>query len=210
MGHRFADLAFTPAVKAVQDRLGSRDGYERLEEGGEPHHDRLTEAEAAFLAERDSLYMASVSETGWPYVQHRGGPKGFVRVLDQRTIGFADFRGNRQYVSVGNLGQDDRVALILVDYPNRRRLKILGHARLVEAAHEPATLARLELPGYRARVERGILITVAALDWNCPQHLTPRFTLPEIEAATAPLRTRIAELEAALAAAARPDPVAAG
>ncbi|HEX6012044.1 MAG TPA: pyridoxamine 5'-phosphate oxidase family protein, partial [Geminicoccaceae bacterium] len=141
-----------------------------------------------------------VGETGWPYVQHRGGPPGFLKVLDERTIGFADFRGNRQHVSVGNLGGDDRVSLILVDYPNRRRLKILGRARVVEPDREPETVARLEVPGYRAKVERGILVAVEAFDWNCPQHITPRYTEAEVADAVAPLRARIAELEAALAA----------
>jgi uncharacterized protein len=199
MGHRFAELAFTDRVKAAQVAQGSRASYARLE-GGAAHHDRLGPDEAAFLAARDSIYMATVSDTGWPYVQHRGGPPGFIRVLDERTIGFADFRGNRQYVSVGNLDGDDRVALILVDYPNRRRLKLLGRARAVTTAEDPAMLARLELPSYRAKVERGLLIAVEAFDWNCPQHLTPRFTEAEIAAAVAPLHARIAELEAALGA----------
>jgi predicted pyridoxine 5'-phosphate oxidase superfamily flavin-nucleotide-binding protein len=203
MGHRFAKIAFTPAVKAVQEQKGSRSSYRRLE-AGEPHHDRLGPAEAAFLAARDSFYLATVSETGWPYVQHRGGPPGFVRVLDERTIGFADLRGNRQYVSVGNLGHDDRVALILVDYPARRRLKILGRARLVEPEEDPATLARLVPPGQDARVERGILIKALAFDWNCPRHITPRFTAAEIAPLLTPLHARIAELEAALAAAGQP------
>jgi predicted pyridoxine 5'-phosphate oxidase superfamily flavin-nucleotide-binding protein len=196
MSHRFAELAFTDRVKAIQEQEGSRASYARFE-GGEAHHDRLGAAEAAFLAARDSFYLATVSETGWPYVQHRGGPPGFLKVLDEATIGFADFRGNRQYVSLGNLGGDDRVSLILVDYPRRRRLKILGHARAVDDA---ATLARLAVPDYPAKVERGLLIAVAAFDWNCPQHLTPRFTEAEIAAAVAPLHARIAELEAALAA----------
>ena len=196
MGHRFAELAFTDRVRTLQEQEGSRASYARFE-GGEAHHDRLGPAEAAFLAARDSFYLATVSETGWPYVQHRGGPPGFVKVLDERTVGFADFRGNRQYVSLGNLGGDDRVALILVDYPRRRRLKLLGHARAVE---DPATVARLAVEGYPAKVERGLLIEVAAFDWNCPQHLTPRFTEAEIAAAAAPLHARIAELEAALAA----------
>ena len=199
MGHRFAELAFTDRVRAIQAREGSRDGYRKLDEGDESHHDRLGPAEAAFLAARDSFYLATVGATGWPYVQHRGGPAGFLKVLDERTIGFADFRGNRQYVSLGNLAGDDRVSLILVDYPNRRRLKILGRARSVGLAEDPATVRLLELPGYRARVERGILVGIEAFDWNCPQHLTPRYTLDEVAAAVAPLRARIAELEAALA-----------
>lgn len=185
----------------MQATQGSRGSYARLEEGP-VDHDRLGPDEAAFLTERDSLYMATIGETGWPYVQHRGGPPGFVRVLDDRTIGFADFSGNRQYVSVGNLAGDDRVSLILLDYRHRRRLKILGHARLVTAEDEAATLARLLLPDYRARIERGIVITVLAFDWNCPQHITQHFTEAEVREAVAPLHARIAELEAHLARAA--------
>jgi len=181
MGHRFAELAFTPKVRAIQELQGSRAHYARME-GGEPFNDELTEREAQFLSERDSLYMASVSETGWPYVQHRGGPPGFLKVIDPRTIGFADFRGNRQYVSVGNLATDDRVALILVDYPNRSRLKLLGHAQVI-APEQTELLAALQTPGYRGKVERGLLIKVAAFDWNCPQHITPRYTQAEWSAA---------------------------
>jgi predicted pyridoxine 5'-phosphate oxidase superfamily flavin-nucleotide-binding protein len=139
--------------------------------------------------------MATVSETGWPYIQHRGGPTGFVRVLDETTIGFADFRGNRQYVSVGNLTTDDRVSLFFMDYPNKTRLKLFGRAKIV-GLDDQATLSRLETPDYRARVERGFLIKVEGFDWNCPQHITERFTLDEVRAMTAPLTSRIAELEA--------------
>ena len=197
MSHAFAELAFTPDVRRIQEDLGSRELYARFE-GGEPNHRLLGPDEAAFLAARDSFYMATVGSGGWPYVQHRGGPAGFVRVLDATTIGFADFRGNRQYVSVGNLAGDDRVSLIFVDYPNRRRLKLLGHVRLVEV-HDWDVLDRLVVPGYRARVERGFLIDVAAFDWNCPQHITPRFTEAEIAVAVAPLHQRIADLEQQLA-----------
>ncbi len=194
MGHRFAEIAFTPNVKRMQELNGSRRNYARMEQG-EASNDMLGPDEAGYIAERDSFYMATVSETGWPYIQHRGGPIGFVRVLDGKTIGFADFRGNRQYVSVGNLANDDRVSLILVDYPNRSRLKILGRARLV-GLEDRAMLDRLALPDYQAVVERGVVITIEAFDWNCPQHITPRFTQAEIEATTAPLHQRIAELEA--------------
>jgi predicted pyridoxine 5'-phosphate oxidase superfamily flavin-nucleotide-binding protein len=196
MGHKFAELAFTPEVKAAQERNGSRRAYARME-AGEDHHYVLGPSEAGFIAARDSFYMATVSETGWPYIQHRGGPAGFVRALDDKTIGFADFRGNRQYVSVGNLQTEDRVSLFMMDYPNRARLKILGRARIV-GANDKETLQRLSMPEYGAQVERGILISIEAFDWNCPQHITPRFTLAEIEAGTAPLRQRIAELEEAL------------
>jgi predicted pyridoxine 5'-phosphate oxidase superfamily flavin-nucleotide-binding protein len=196
MGHKFAEFAFTPNVKAEQDARGSRQGYERFEQGDD-HHDVLGPQEAAFIGMRDSFYMATVSETGWPYVQHRGGPAGFLKVLGERTIGFADFRGNRQYISVGNLKTDDRVSLFLMDYASKARLKILGRARVVDVSDED-TLERLALPAYRAQVERGMLIGVEAFDWNCPQHITQRFTLAEIEAATEPLRKRIEELESAL------------
>lgn len=178
----FADIAFTPTVKALQEDAGSRASYARMEGAG----GNLGPREWAFLAERDSFYMASVSETGWPYVQHRGGPAGFLRVLDTDTIGFADFQGNKQYVSTGNLMNDDRVSLILVDYPNQQRLKLLGHVRIIGTDGTPedcAALEMLELPDYRARVERGFLIDISALDWNCPQHITQRYTLEEIAAA---------------------------
>lgn len=195
MSHRFADIAFTPTVKQVQERQGSRRAYARNESVAEPFNNKLTEAEAQFIAARDSLYMASVGETGWPYIQHRGGPAGFVRVLDPQTIGFADFRGNRQYISVGNLLTDDRVSLFFMDYPNRRRLKLLGRARAVDPADRSA-LEQLAVPGYHAKVERGIHITVEGFDWNCPQHITERFTLEEVRQVSQPLLTRIAELEA--------------
>lgn len=206
MGHRFAELAFTDGVKQIQEQEGSREGYARFEEGP-ANHDRLGPAEAEFLAARDSFYMATVSETGWPYVQHRGGPPGFVHVLDEKTIAFADFRGNRQFVSVGNLSVDNRVSLILVDYPNRRRLKVLGRVRVVDGGENPALLSQLEAPDYRARLERAFVITVEAFDWNCPQHITPRFTHAEIEQTVGALKVRIAELEAALGEGAGPKDV---
>ena len=198
MSHKFAEIAFTATVKKVQEQQGSRTAYARMEGAPEAINQALTSAEVSFIAARDSLYMATVSETGWPYIQHRGGPAGFVRVIDERTIGFADFRGNRQYVSVGNLTTDDRVSLFFMDYPNKTRLKLLGRARIV-GLDDQETLGRLELPDYRARVERGVLITVEAFDWNCPQHITERFTLDEIRVMAAPLTSRIAELEAELA-----------
>ena len=198
MSHKFAEIAFTATVKKVQEQQGSRTAYARMEGAPEAINQALTSAEVSFIAARDSLYMATVSETGWPYIQHRGGPAGFVRVIDERTIGFADFRGNRQYVSVGNLTTDDRVSLFFMDYPNKTRLKLLGRARIV-GLDDQETLGRLELPDYRARVERGVLITVEAFDWNCPQHITERFTLDEIRVMAAPLTSRIAVLEAELA-----------
>lgn len=198
MGHKFAEIAFTPAVRHVQEQLGSRSNYARMETGETMRNHVLGPSEAGFIGERDSFYMASVNETGWPYIQHRGGPKGFVRVLDEKTIGFADYRGNRQYVSVGNLMTNDRVSLFLMDYPNRTRLKLFGRAKLVDAS-DAAALERLDVPGYRARIERGFLISVEAFDWNCPQHITQRYTLADVEQATASLRRRIVELETELA-----------
>lgn len=193
MGHRFAELAFTPNVKAAQERNGSRGSYARMESGDARNH-QLGPVEAGFIAERDSFYMATVGETGWPYIQHRGGPQGFVRVLDEKTLGFADYRGNRQYVSVGNLATSDRVALFFMDYPNRTRLKLLGRATLVDNTHGE-TLSRLGVEGSPSVIERGLLINVEAFDWNCPQHITPRFTLADVEQASAALHQRIAELE---------------
>lgn len=198
MPHRFAEIAFTPTVKKAQEELGSRNAYARMESVPETRNHRLSEAEAEFIAARNSFYMATVSETGWPYIQHRGGPTGFVRVLDETTIGFADFRGNRQYISLGNLMNEDRVSLFFMDYPNKTRLKLFGRAKIVGLDNQ-TTLSRLEMPNYRARVERGFLIKVEGFDWNCPQHITERYTLDEVRVATAPLTSRIAELEAELA-----------
>lgn len=203
MSHKFAEIAFTPTVRKAQERNGSRRSYARLEEG-DAHHDRLGAREAAFIAERDSFYMATVSETGWPYIQHRGGPAGFVRILDEKTIGFADFAGNRQYVSVGNLQGDDRVSLFFMDYPNQTRLKLLGRVRLIEAG-EAKLLERLQVPDYGARIERGMVITIEGYDWNCPQHITPRFTQAQVLSMVAPLRDRVTELESALAEMSAPD-----
>lgn len=200
MRHRFFNLAFTPAVQAEQNRRGSRAAYALAARGELAGADGLSERETAFITERDSFYLASVSETGWPYVQHRGGPAGFVRRLDDKTIGWAEFAGNRQYVSAGNTAIDHRVSLFFMDYPHQQRLKILGHLQAYEPSERPDLAEQLALPGYRARVERLVTVAVQAFDWNCPQHITPRFTTAEIEAAVAPLHARIAELEARLEA----------
>jgi predicted pyridoxine 5'-phosphate oxidase superfamily flavin-nucleotide-binding protein len=162
--------------------------------GASSSPDLLTSVEEEFIAARDSFYMASVTETGWPYVQHRGGPAGFLRVLAPDLIGFADVRGNRQMLTTGNVSANDRVALILVDYPQRSRLKIIGHASIVPAAEDPALAASLQVSGMTP-AERLVKIKVVAFDWNCPKYITPRYTLAEIEAAMAPLRERIKELE---------------
>lgn len=197
MAHAFHDIAFTDAVKSQQNKRGSRASYARFEEGP-LRGDRIGPDEAAFIAARESFYMASTSETGWPYVQHRGGPPGFVRALDEHTLGFADFAGNRQYVSLGNIKGDDRVSLFFMDYANRTRLKLFGHAAEVDP-DDSETLSKLVLPDYRARVERGIVIRVSGLDWNCPQHITPRYTEEQVAQVVEKLTTRIAELEARLA-----------
>jgi len=181
MTSALARIAFTPNVRAAQTRMGSREGYRRLE-AGEDEIAALGPMEIEFIAERDSLYQGTVGESGWPYVQHRGGPPGFLKVLDERTLGYADFSGNRQYLSVGNLVGEDRVSLFLMDYAQQRRLKIWGRARLVDESLEPELIARLESPDYRARVERGVVIRVEAYDWNCPRYITPRYTKAQVDA----------------------------
>ena len=196
MARTISDIAFTPAVKAVQERLGSRAGYARMEEKG-GWRDRVTEDLAAFLKLRDSFYLATATAEGQPYIQHRGGPPGFLKVLDDKTLAFADFSGNRQYITAGNLGENDRAYIFLMDYPNRRRIKIWGRARLVE--NDPVLHERLLEPGYKGKPERAIVFTIEAWDVNCPQHITPRYSDDEILALIAPLKHRIAELEAELA-----------
>ena len=195
MPMKFAEIMFTPSVRAAQTRYGSRAINERFELAEEPG-DTLGPVEAAFVEARDGFYQATVNDDGWPYVQFRGGPAGFLKVLDERTIGYADFRGNIQYLSVGNLADNDRISLILMDYPNRRRLKIWARARIVHQDEDPEMLARLEVPTYRARIERAVVMTIEAVEWNCPQHITPRFTQAEIDEAVVPLKNRITELEA--------------
>lgn len=198
MLHKWLEIASTPSVRAARERNGSAAQYARLDgtqgEDGPVRNDRLGQAEAAFIAGRDGFYLASVSETGWPYVQYRGGPAGFLRVVDERTLGFADFRGNRQYVTTGNVAANDRISLFLMDYAHQRRLKIFGRLRMVDA--DPDLVAALAVPGYAARVERAALIRVEAFDWNCPQHITPRFTQEELNQALAPLREEMKSLVA--------------
>lgn len=179
MSHHFADITFTDSVKAAQVQHGSRPHNERLQTIGGPN-DQLSARETDFIAQRDTFYLATVSETDWPYVQHRGGPPGFLRVLGPSQLAYADFRGNRQLITVGNSAKNDRCSLILMDYPRRRRLKILGHMRIENAESVDAqTRKAVELPGYKARVERIVFIDVAAFDWNCPQHITQRYTESE-------------------------------
>lgn len=170
MSDNFFQIAFTPAALDAQKHYYGHAAVPPAEV--EPF--QLTAEEIAFIQDRDSFYMATVTETGWPYIQHRGGPRGFLRVLDGQTLAFADFRGNRQLLSVGNLAVNDRVALFLMNYNHRERLKILGHAKVVDARDNPELVAKLAMPGYPAKIERALVIGVVATDWNCPQHITPR------------------------------------
>jgi ferredoxin-NADP reductase/predicted pyridoxine 5'-phosphate oxidase superfamily flavin-nucleotide-binding protein len=191
----FADITFTPSVKKAQEKYGARDINRRFEEA-EDRGNILGADESEFIEARDSFYMASVNENGWPYVQHRGGPAGFLKVIDEQTIGFADFRGNRQYLSVGNLNADNRISLILMDYPNRRRIKLWGRTEIIHQEENPELMEKLEVPTYRARVERAFLIHIEAIEWNCPQHITPRYTQEEVDALLAPLGEENALLKA--------------
>lgn len=186
MPNAFATISFTDTVKAAQTRYGSRESNQRFEFSDDPRN-TLGMLEIEFIAARDSFYMATLSESGWPYVQHRGGPPGFIKVLDARTLGFADFKGNRQYLSVGNLNANARVSLLLMDYPNRRRLKLWGIARIIHADDAPELLSSLSVADYRAKVERGMLIHIEAIDWNCPQHITPRYSEAEVDRLLQPL-----------------------
>lgn len=194
MPYGFLDIAVTPSVRAAQAKMGADPLRERFK--GDRTFDVFTTNEIAFIARRDSFYMATVSETGWPYVQHRGGPPGFLKVLDEKTLAFADYRGNRQYISVGNLAADDRAALILMDYARRVRLKIYARIEAMLLDADPALTERTVDPGYRAKPERILKLRLAAFDWNCPQHITPHFAEAEIAAAIQPLRDRLARLEA--------------
>jgi hypothetical protein len=195
MGRRFAELAFTSLVKEQQQKHGSRHLYERVERSAD-FGDKLGQYEQEFIRGRDGFYMASVSETGWPYIQFRGGRKGFLHVLDEQTLGFADLRGNTQYISVGNLQHDDRVALFFMDYPAQSRLKILGRAKIHEGDAEAAKLIEtLRVPSEKSPAERALLIHVEAFDWNCPQHITPRYTEEELASILEPMRRRLDELE---------------
>lgn len=190
MHSHFLDLATTPAVADAQRRYYGA-GYAPSVDSAP---DVLGAVESEFIAARDTFYMATVTETGWPYVQHRGGPPGFLRVLSPSRLAFGDVRGNRQMLSTGNVTANDRVALILMDYPQRSRLKILGHATVQPAADVPELRAAVTMPGF-AGPERVVTIDVVAFDWNCPKYITPRYTKAEVEAVIAPLRARIEELE---------------
>ena len=208
MSHAFTHIAFTPSVKAAQQRDGSRAGYARNFEGNAlPFNDRLGQAEVEFITAQRSFYMATVSETGWPYLQHRGGPRGFLKVLDDKTLAFADYAGNRQLISVGNLATNDRVALILMDYAQRVRLKLLGRMVVQDLPLQDTQGQVLVDPAYRARPQRAMRITVEGFDWNCPQHIPVRIDSEDVQRALDQRDARIAELEARLAHCAAGPPV---
>lgn len=194
MTHRFAEIMFTDSVKTVQGHYRTRAQNERFTQHGGPN-DVLGKQETDFIHARDSFYMATVNEAGWPYLQARGGATGFIQVINGKTLGYADFRGNTQYISMGNLMKNDRVALFFMDYPSRSRLKLLGHARFEDVSNNPELAAKLEIQNYRARIERIVLITVEAFDWNCSQHITQRFSQDELSPVIESMRTRIHELE---------------
>lgn len=198
MGHAFSDITFTAAVRERQQKMGSRAHYAPLDQATD-RHDTLGRREMAFVEAQDHFFQATVSQTGWPYVQHRGGPAGFLKVIDNKTLGFADFRGNVQYITVGNLQTDDRISIILMDYANRMRLKIIGRARMVESADDPQLIERLRVPGYKARIERAFIIAVEGYDWNCPQHITPRFTEAQVAVMLAPMQAELDQLREHLA-----------
>ncbi len=192
MAYSFLDIAMTSGVRAAQTAMGSAELWNARKSRS---FDQLTDDECDFIAQRDSFYMATLSETGWPYIQHRGGPRGFLKARDDRTLAFGDYRGNRQYISVGNITTDDRVCLFLIDYPRRARLKIYAHAEIVALEADPVFTQQVIHSEYKAKPERIIRLHVDAFDWNCPQHITPRFTEQEITEAMQPLRDRLIQLE---------------
>lgn len=194
MAGRYLETVFTPKVLAAQQHYFGRS----QNIPPQPEHDPLTDAETQFIQSRDSFYMATVSENGWPYVQHRGGRPGFLRVVSSTQLAFADYKGNRQMLSTGNLADNDRVALFLIDYPQRTRLKILGHARIDDARDHPELVSQFAEPEAHSIVERVVRIEVISYDWNCPKYITPRYSAAEVEETIAPLKRRIAELETEL------------
>lgn len=194
MPNKFQDIAFTPSVKQAQKHYGSRLHLAKFETGSDRNY-LLTDAESDFIEQRDGFYMATVGESGQPYIQFRGGPAGFLKVLDERTLGYADFRGNLQYISVGNLSANNKAAIILMDYANRRRLKIFAEIEIHDAADRPDLFEKLADPGYDAKVERAFILKVEGFDWNCPQHITPRYTIEEVRQMVRPLNEHIEQLE---------------
>ena len=194
MAHQFLDLAFTPQVLAAQQRYFGRSQVLPHAPGDDP----LGPDETAFIESRDSFYLSSVSETGWPYVQHRGGPAGFVKVISPGELVFADYKGNRQLLTSGNVAGNDRVCLFMMDYPRRQRLKLLGHVEVLDARDHPDLVQQVTTPELAKITERLFRIRIVAFDWNCPKYITPRFTAAEVDDAVAPLKARIAELESQL------------
>ena len=194
MATKYLDLTFTDAVCRAQTQYYGSAG----KIAGASERDPLGPAETEFIAARDSFYLGSISESGWPYIQHRGGPQGFLRVINEKTLAFADYKGNRQLLTTGNVSVNDRVALFLMDYKNRERLKILGHARVEDARAHPELVAQLADSKMRSSVERLVFIDVVSFDWNCPKYITPRYSAEEVEELAGPLKRRIAELEAKL------------
>lgn len=199
MARNFIRTLFTDTTRTLQAQDGSRENYARMEGSEEGGADQLGERETDFIAARDSFYLASVTADGWPYIQHRGGPPSFLTPLAGNRLGFADYRGNRQFISMANIDHDARVALFLVDYPSRRRLKLIGRAQVLTLADDPGLVAALMPPGYPATAERAFVIDVVGFDWNCPQHITPRFSEAQIAAALAPATAELAELRAEVA-----------
>jgi len=198
MSYGFLEIAMTPRVKAAQSKMGVEHLWQNFK--GHRAFDRFTLDEAAFIAERDSFYMATVSETGWPYIQHRGGPVGFLKMIDERTLAFADFKGNLQYISTGNLAGDDRACLFLMDYPRKARLKVYVRVQGLAVDEDPGLTQLVVDSAYKGKVERIFRMRLESFDWNCPQHITPRFTEQEMAAAIRPLRQRLEELGAENAA----------
>lgn len=196
MAMNYASIAFTDAVREMQEKLGSRKSYARLQERS--YVDGLTENEIVFISDRDSFYMASIGENGYPYIQHRGGPQGFIKVLDTKRLGIIDYKGNAQYVTLGNIATNNNVALIMVDYPTRTRLKLYAKARVVELEDDPVLYAQLNVEGSSSRPERMILFEIDAYDWNCPQYITPRYSIEEINKAFVSQNKYISQLEAEL------------
>lgn len=194
MSNKFYDITFTSDVKAAQEHYGSRRQYERMRVSGEKNT-VLSDAEIDFIGQRDGFYMATVGADDQPYIQFRGGNAGFLKVLDEKTLGFADFRGNLQYISVGNLRGNKKSALFLMDYANRRRLKILARAEVKDASAMPELIERLKDENYEAKIERAVILHIEAFDWNCPQHITPRYTIDEIKRIVQPMNDHIEKLE---------------
>jgi len=194
MPNKFHEIAFTGSVKEAQSHYGSRSHYAKFD-GGPDKNMTFTDAEIDFIEQRDGFYMATVGETGHPYIQFRGGPPGFLKVLDSRTLGFADFRGSLQYISVGNLKANKKAALFLMDYASQRRLKILVDVEVKDATDDPQLTEVLKMKDYLAKVERAVILHLEAFDWNCPQHITPRYTADEIREMVRPLSDEIERLE---------------